>query len=191
MMYEFLAHAVAPGGTIECIQLPVPSGSPPNATIEVTSAKEAWITWVGDTNFDQDTGNEASGYTFRGLDPHDTLMPLLNKLISPASTFDSILQEHVEDYQAVATTPFTLDLGQKAQMDTPTDQLMSKYQIDATGNLDGNVYVEWLAFNFGRYLLASSARGTLPTNLQGKWGNALGNAWGAGMLYDPFDSQRR
>ncbi|KXN85658.1 putative alpha-fucosidase A [Leucoagaricus sp. SymC.cos] len=180
MMYELLAHATAPGGTVRCIQFPVSSGSPPNATIEVTgSAKEAWITWVGDTNFDQDAGNDASGFTFRGPDPHDTLLSLINIPAAPAATFDAILTEHVKDYQAVVKTPFSLDLGQTAQMNTPTDVLMNQYQIDAVGNLDANVYIEWLVFNFGRYLLASSARGALPANLQGKWGDGLGNAWGA------------
>lgn len=67
------------------------------------------------------------------------------------------------------------------QLDTSADELMKRYQIDATGNLAGNVYIEWLLFNFGRYLLASSARGGLPANLQGKWANGLGNAWSAGM----------
>jgi alpha-L-fucosidase 2 len=186
MMYEILARTTAPGGTVRCIQLPVPSGSPPNATIEVSgSAKEAWITWVGDTNFDQDAGNAASGFTFQGPDPHDTLIALLdNSTTDRSAIFDDILAEHVGDYQAVATTPFALDIGQTSQLDTPTDGLMKKYQVDAVGNLDANVYIEWLIFNFGRYLLTSSARGVLPANLQGKWGNGVENPWGAGKLFE-------
>jgi hypothetical protein len=35
-------------------------------------------------------------------------------------------------------------------------------------------------FNYGRYLLGSSARGTLPANLQGKWASGNANPWGAG-----------
>jgi alpha-L-fucosidase 2 len=186
MMYELLVHATAPGGTVRCVPFPVCFGCPLNATIEVSgSAKEAWITWVGDTNFEQDAGNAASGFTFQGPDPHDTLMTLLNNITTGHSaSFNSILAEHVNDYQAVAVTPFALDLGQTAQLNTPTDQLMKKYQVDAVGNLNANVYTEWLVFNFGRYLLASSARGVLPANLQGKWANGVGNAWGAGRFFE-------
>lgn len=183
MMYEILAQATAPRGTVRCVQSPVISGSPPNATLEVTgAAKEAWITWVGDTNFNQDAGNAASNFTFRGPDPHDSLMSLLAKP-SAVSSFTGLLAQHVSDYQITTTKPFALDLGQKPQLDMPTDVLMSKYQIDAVGNLAGNVYIEWLLFNYGRYLLSSSARSALPANLQGKWGNGLGQAWGAGAYH--------
>ena len=181
MVYEFLMEATAPDGTVKCIQFPVPPGSPPNATIEVTSAKEAWLSWVGGTNFDQDAGNEASSYTFQGTDPHETLLSFLNAPSLSFASFVDILAGHVKDYQGIIAK-FALDLGQKVQLDTSTDELMKRYQIDATGNLVGNVYIEWLLlFNFGRYLLASSLRGGLPANLQGKWANGLGNAWSAGM----------
>jgi alpha-L-fucosidase 2 len=182
MTYEFLFQAFSPDGTIRCVQLPQPSGSSPNATIEITGAsKEAWITWVGDTNFNQDAGNATSSYSFRGPDPHDSLLALLTDSSSTPS-FATILDEHVTDYQSVTTKPFALDLGQAPDLDTPTDILMSKYQIDAINNQAGNVYIEWLTFNFGRYLLSSSARGTLPTNLQGKWGDGFSQAWGAGLF---------
>lgn len=184
MLYEFLARANAPGGTVRCIQFPTTSDSPPNATIEVTgAAKEAWITWVGDTNFNLDAGDAESGFSFRGPDPHDTLVSLLAKHATSSPSFASILAQHVDDYKAFTTTPFALDLGQTAQLDKPTDVLVDKYQIDAVDNLAGNVYIEWLLFNYGRYLLASSARGVLPANLQGKWANGIGNAWSAGAFY--------
>ncbi|KAF9451559.1 glycoside hydrolase family 95 protein [Macrolepiota fuliginosa MF-IS2] len=180
MLYEFLVHASAPGGTVSCTAFPVAFGTPPNATIRVTGAtKEAWITWVGDTNFDLDAGDEASGFSFRGPDPHDTLTSLLAKSTTPSTSFASILAEHIEDYQSVTTAPFALNLGQTALLDIPTDVLMQQYQIDAVGNSAGNLYIEWLLFNYGRYLLSSSARGVLPTNLQGKWANGIGNAWSA------------
>ncbi len=67
-----------------------------------------------------------------------------------------------------------MDLGQAVDLENPTDVLRAAYQVGV-----GNTYLEWLAFNFGRYLLAGSARGLLPANLQGKWGNGLSNAWGA------------
>jgi len=190
MVYEFLVQATAPDGTVKCNQFTVPPGSPPNATIEVISAKEAWLSWVGDTNFDQDAGNDASSYTFQGIDPHATLLSFLSAPSPSSVSFDDILAEHVKDYQDV-TAKFTLDLGQRAQLTIPTDELMNRYEIDAKGNLAGNIYIEWLLFNFGRYLLASSARGDLPANLQGKWANGLGNAWSAGMSCDCSSNHRQ
>ena len=71
-------------------------------------------------------------------------------------------------------TGFGLDLGQTADFNTPTDELVAAYETDV-----GNPYLEWLLFNFGRYLLASSARGALPANLQGKWAKDASNPWSA------------
>lgn len=172
MIYEILLHATALGGNVNCIQLP---GSQSNATLEITeSAQEAWLTWVGDTNYNLDAGTPASNFSYRGPDPHDSLVSLLAKADVP---FTSILREHVNDYKAGVIAPFSLDLGQKAHFDVPTDVLMSRYQVDASGNADGNVFIDWLTFNFGRYLLFSSARGLLPANLQGKWAKDLENPW--------------
>ncbi|KAJ3576016.1 hypothetical protein NP233_g701 [Leucocoprinus birnbaumii] len=186
MLYEFLAHAMAPGGSVSCAQFSVPPGSPPNATLEVTgSAREAWLSWVGDTNYDLDAGTPASNFSYRGADPHNKLVSLLAKRNFTGVSFKSILQEHVADYKTITTTPFSLDLGQSAKVDTPTDILVGQYQVDATGNAAGNLFIDWLTFNFGRYLLFSSARGVLPANLQGKWAKDLENPWW-GSYGQPF-----
>ena len=63
----------------------------------------------------------------------------------------------------------------KPDFTVPTDQIVASYQMNV-----GNPYLEWLTFNFGRYLLATSARGALLANLQGKWGDGWTNAWSAG-----------
>ena len=70
---------------------------------------------------------------------------------------------------------FALDLGQKPDLETPTDVLRSQYEVDT-----GNPYLEWVLFNYGRYLLAGSARGDLPANLQGKWAFDASNPWSGG-----------
>ncbi|KXN85657.1 putative alpha-fucosidase A [Leucoagaricus sp. SymC.cos] len=165
MLYEILARATAPGGVVRCTQIPVSSGSPANATLDVVgNAKEAWLTWVGDTNYDLNAGTPASNFSYRGPDPHDKLVSLLAKPASTAVSFSSALEEHIEDYKAVITTPFSLDLGQSAQLDTPTDTLISQYRVDGMGNAAGNVFIDWLAFNLGRYLLFSSY--ALDINIQ-------------------------
>ena len=177
MLYEILLHATASGGDVNCIQL-LDLDSQQNATLEITgSAKEAWLTWVGDTNYNLDAGTPASNFSYRGSDPHDNLVSLLARAASPNLAFTNILREHVNDYKAGLTAPFSINLGQKAHLDVPTDVLMDRYQVDALGNADGNLFIDWLAFNFGRYLLFSSARGLLPANLQGKWAKDLENPW--------------
>lgn len=170
MLYEILAQVEAPGSAVSCSA--VPGSSPPNATLSVNGASEAWIAWVGDTNYDMVAGNAASDYSFQGPDPQGYLVSLLTPTNS--TSYSSILAEHVADYQSVMG-PFSLSLGQIPDFSTPTDQILSSYQTNA-----GNTYIEWLTFNFGRYLLTSSARGTLPANLQGKWADGSSNPWSAG-----------
>jgi alpha-L-fucosidase 2 len=182
MLYELLARVhttpVLSGRfpTTQCIQSSVAPGSPPNATIKVSSrsVSEAWISWVGGTEYSLEAGDAAHGFSFRGSDPHDALLALLNHP-TPVLTFSGILDQHVNDYKATLTDKFSLSLGQKPRLDVSTDVVKAGYQTDV-----GDTYLEWLMFNYGRYLLASSARGSLPANLQGKWANAHDNPWGAG-----------
>ena len=190
MLYSFIfrVSASAALSSVRCIQFPVPSGFPPNATIEVTGTnnsaglQEAHVTWVGSTDYSMDAGDTAHNFTFRGADPHSSLLALL--LLSPAiSSVQSLLDQHIQDYKATLTTPFCLSFSSSTwsirnPVDVPTDILLSQYAIEAGGK--ANVYLEWVMFNYGRYLLASSARGLLPANLQGKWANGISNAWSAG-----------
>lgn len=175
MTYEILARARATNGNISCVAAP---GSQ-NATLHVAGGSEAWITWVGDTNYDMNAGDAAHGYSFKGVDPHDRLVTLINASTNLMSSYDSILNKHIADYHGLVSK-FSLDIGQRPNLQTPTDQLVAGYQTDV-----GDSYVEWLLFNFGRYLLIGSSRGRLPANLQGKWASDAGNAWSGGeyILY--------
>ncbi|KZT06742.1 glycoside hydrolase family 95 protein [Laetiporus sulphureus 93-53] len=168
MTYEVLARVYAsPSATVSC------TASGANATISVENASEAWIFWVGGTNYDMYAGNAANGFSFAGPDPHDALLALLSGTNASDSTYADLLAAHVADYTSVMSS-FSLSLGQTPDFATPTDQLKDAYQYNV-----GNPYLEWVLFNFGRYMLASSARGTLPPNLQGKWVETWSNAWGA------------
>lgn len=166
MAYEMLARVRTDAGSIACSQ----SGS--NATITVNGAHEAWVTWVGDTEYSMDAGDAAHNFSFRGVDPHDSLVSLLSAATS--KSYNDLYSEHVQDYTSLMNA-FSLNLGQEVDLSTPTDELLSAYTVDV-----GNKYVEWLAFNFGRYMLAGSARGSLPANLQGKWAPDSSSSWGAG-----------
>ena len=170
MSYELLASVRTTGGSAVCTF--VLGSSPPNATIVVTGATSSYITWVGDTNYDMDAGDAAHNFSFQGPDPHEKLTTLLDA--ANKQSYDTLLSTHLTDYVATLGK-FSLDLGQTPDLKTPTDVLQSQYQVDT-----GNPYLEWLLFNYGRYMLASSVRGTLPANLQGKWAGGSSNAWGAG-----------
>ncbi|KZV74234.1 glycoside hydrolase family 95 protein [Peniophora sp. CONT] len=170
MLYEFLGRATAVGGNISCKVVPGTNGSA-NATLEVNGASEAWFTWVGDTEYDMNAGDAAHGFSFKGVDPHEALVTLLGAATGAHNSYEVILQQHVSDYTRIITK-FSLDLGQTPDLDTPTDKLYSSYRHNI-----GNPYIEWLLFNFGRYLLVSSSRGTLPPNLQGKWAQPIHNTW--------------
>ncbi|KAG5651905.1 hypothetical protein H0H81_006986 [Sphagnurus paluster] len=181
MIYEILARARAipisgsTPSTVECVQLPVTSGAPANATLQIAggTSREAWISWVGGTEYSMDAGDAAHNFSFRGPDPHATLIALIT---SPgaSATYAEMLDEHVTDYKATLTDKFSLSLGQIPNLALSTDQIKAAYKTDI-----GDPYLEWLLFNYGRYLLASSARGILPANLQGKWAHQSKNSWGS------------
>lgn len=179
MMYEIIGRAQAISSnelaSIQCQPTPNSANGAPNATITVAGASAAWLSWVGGTNFDLDAGDISHSFTFQGPDPHSALLGDLEVVTSPRLSYNSILSAHTIDF-AAAMSPFALSLGQSPDLSVPTDQLVGSYETDV-----GNAYLEWLLFNFGRYMLASSTRGILPANLQGKWGNSISNAWSAGQ----------
>ncbi|KIK01202.1 hypothetical protein K443DRAFT_122514 [Laccaria amethystina LaAM-08-1] len=78
-LYSFIFR-VSASSSVRCVQFPVPSGFPPNATIEVTGTnnstglQEAHATWVGSTDYSMDAGDAAHNFTFRGADPHSSLL---------------------------------------------------------------------------------------------------------------------
>ena len=175
MSFEVLGTVVVPsGGSASCKSVPNldTSGNAVNATITVTNTPSAYIVWVGGTNYDLSAGDAAHNFTFRGPDPHQELQTILSNAVR--QSYEEQLATHKADYQATLHKEFSLDLGQKPNLMSPTNEIKANYAIDK-----GNAYLEWVAFNFGRHLLASSARGLLPTNLQGKWARDADSPWGA------------
>ncbi|KAF9060966.1 glycoside hydrolase family 95 protein [Rhodocollybia butyracea] len=167
MLYELLGEVHSTQGHVSCSAL-----NAINATISVTGGNEAWISWVGSTEYSMDAGNVESDFSFQGPDPHEALVTLLNSITN--TSYQDSLAAHIADITDVLYSQFSLSLGQTPQIDLPTDQIRAAYEVDT-----GNPYLEWVAFNMGRYLLASSARGTLPANLQGKWAKDINSPWGA------------
>lgn len=170
MSFELLATVRSLDGKISCANNS--SGVP---TITVTNASSAWVILVGGTNYDINAGDAEHNFSFRGVDPHSTLLKLLQSAAS--QPYSSLLSTHQRDYKTVLNK-FSLDIGQRPDLSSPTDVLVSQYKTD-----DGNPYLEWVLFNYGRYLLASSARGNLPANLQGKWAFDVGAPWSGGASF--------
>ena len=179
MVYELLFRVSVPSGVspfiVQCSPLSVESGGTPNATIQVSGGytSEAWVTWVGASDYAMTTGNFVHNFTFRGEDPHEAVVNIAS---STTTSYQIALKDHISSFTALLHEPFSLSLGQTPKLDVPTDMLRARYQVDV-----GDPYLEWLIFNLGRYLLASSASGVLPANLQGVWADGWKNAWSAGV----------
>ncbi|KAL1693980.1 glycoside hydrolase family 95 protein [Schizophyllum commune] len=174
MLYEILFHALSEGGsTVSCASTDPfdTSAKTLNATLSA-SGTDLTIIWVGDTEYSMDAGDEAHDFSFRGDDPHDALLSRISSIQDV--TFASLLDEHLQDVASSTLNAFTLDLGQTPQLNVITATLIDAYTTD-----EGNPYLEWLLFNYGWYLLWSSARGRLPANLQGKWAHLYSPQWGS------------
>jgi alpha-L-fucosidase 2 len=88
--------------------------------------------------------------------------------------FPTLYQRHLEDFRGLMNRVH-LQIGDTAQNEKPTDERLKNVR---GGDADANL--ESLAFQFGRYLLASSSRiGGQPANLQGVWDEALLPPWGS------------
>ncbi|ELU38068.1 glycoside hydrolase family 95 protein [Rhizoctonia solani AG-1 IA] len=170
MLYEILAsirHAGPAGSSAACVV----DGKSGDAVLVTKGSTEAWVSWVGGTEYSMETGNAQSRYTFKGADPHGELVGLLAN--AEKESVGKGLANHIGDYRA-ALGGFSLDIGQKVEKTKTTAELRKEYKTDI-GNPGS--YLEWLLFNYGRYMLVSSTRGDLPANLQGKWARDTANPW--------------
>jgi len=122
----------------------------------------------------------------------------------PRLDYANLFAGHVRDVQALGGG-FALELGPPSKDSSwegaignlTTDALLKSYVYNplvdsasgaGTSADDGpkagvalarNTYLEWILFNYGRYMFVSSARGKLPLNLQGVWADGVSNAWSA------------
>ena len=90
-----------------------------------------------------------------------------------AKPFSELRKAHQRDYQAFFNR-VSLDLGASTaqQRALPTDERLAAFTRD--GN---DPELEALYFQFGRYLLISSSRDSLPANLQGLWNASNTPPW--------------
>jgi alpha-L-fucosidase 2 len=152
-----------------------------NGVLTIQNATEFWFVWSGETEYDIDAGTAEDNYSFRGTDPHSKVAPIISATNS--LTYSNFLKRQVNDYTRGTSSSFSLDLGQSADYDHSTDELLVVYQasqILGQTSDKGRTLLEWLLFNYGRHLMFSSARGNLPANLQGVWSYGSWAPWSGG-----------
>jgi alpha-L-fucosidase 2 len=93
--------------------------------------------------------------------------------VDRAPAWPALLAAHQQDYRRQFDR-VSVDLGATGatRRALPTDQRIETYT--AQGN---DPELEAQFYQYGRYLLISSSRGSLPANLQGLWNNSLTPPW--------------
>ncbi len=122
---------------------------------------------AADTNY---VNQRVQGW--KGVHPHDRITAQLSA--AAKSSFDTLLTEHVKDYQRLFDR-FQLDLGKTtaAVRALPTNARLMAYREKAA-----DPELEKLLFQYARYLMISSSRpGGLPANLQGLWNMSNQPPW--------------
>lgn len=106
---------------------------------------------------------------FQGEPP----LPRVTAQVSAAARWPALQAAHERDY-AARFGRVAVDFGAApaARRALTTDKRIEAYT--AEGN---DPELEAQFFQFGRYLLISSSRGSLPANLQGLWNNSLTPPW--------------
>ncbi|KAG2178795.1 hypothetical protein INT43_001641 [Umbelopsis isabellina] len=168
MEYEGQVIVTSQGGKLSCSK----------GLITVSGSKQFTAVVSAGTNFDQDNGNAQANFSFKGVDPHAAVSQYVKAASS--KSFTALQKTHTTDYQKLYKG-FTLSWNAKSS-GKPTNELVADYRKNPD-----NPYLEWLAFNFGRYLLIQSSRpGSLPGNLQasGKWAQGLTSAWSSDYHLD-------
>jgi len=113
----------------------------------------------------------AGATDYRGDDP---ALSTKQALTMAGREYESALQRHLEDYQALFNR-FSLDLGNAEVGNLPTDERLERIK---KGGVDPGLIS--LYVQFARYLLISSSRpGSLPANLQGLWVEGITPPWNA------------
>ena len=146
-------------------------------TIPESGHKKLTLVLAAGTDYDEAHGAAEYNYSFRGADPGRYVQNDVNTAGSKSEK--ELLSTHIADYSALANA-FTLDLPDTANSaNVETAELIARYANPNT-TAPGDPYLENLVFDYGRHLYISSGRSnSLPPNLQGKWANALENAWSA------------
>ncbi len=107
---------------------------------------------------------------YQGSDPLAVSLDQLRR--AAIRPYADLLKRHIDD-QAGLFGKVRLRLWDGANDDVPTDA-----RLKSQGSGPGDLRLQELYFQYGRYLLLSSSRrGSLPANLQGLWANKIQTPW--------------
>ncbi len=137
-----------------------------NKTIRFTNCDSLTLILGAGTSYNIDAAKK-----FQGEHP----LPRVSAQVTAAATrsWTELRSEHQKDFRALFGR-VNIDLGKASpeRLMLTTDQRIEAYTQQ--GNDPG---LEAQFFQFGRYLLISSSRDSLPANLQGLWNNSLSPPW--------------
>ncbi|KAG8875141.1 hypothetical protein FRB97_005375 [Tulasnella sp. 331] len=182
MQFSFIAKVTVTGATTTC--------SSSTGAISISAgATDVFWSIVGDTQYDINKGTRETGYTFsNGKDTAAVAKTLIATV--DALSASQIAAKHASDWSALYSG-FELVLGDISEI---SDTKTTNASIEAFTWEKGDLLLENNVFNYGRYLLISCARGTLPASLQGVWsiytyddtisGYDLGAPWGSDFHAD-------
>jgi alpha-L-fucosidase 2 len=88
--------------------------------------------------------------------------------------FNTLYRRHVDDFSGLMSRVY-LQIGDESTNEKPTDERLRAFRSQGS-----DINLEALAFQFGRYILASSSRaGGQAANLQSIWNEAILPPWGS------------
>jgi len=134
--------------------------------IKVEGADSVTLVLGAGTSFVMDAARR-----FNGEHPLARVTEQVNK--AAARPLAELRAEHEQDFASLVGR-VELDLGDTpaARRALPTDARLLAYTKQG-----GDPELEAQYFQYGRYLLVSSSRGSLPANLQGLWNNSYAPPW--------------
>ena len=136
----------------------------PNGGISIQNADAVTIILAGKTNFSTTSPTYIHDAARVPVDVEN----IVSKAI--AKDYATLKSTHIADYKSLFDR-VSLKIGTTSNT-VPTNQLITKYSSDKDN------FLNELYFQFGRYLMISSARGiALPSNLQGIWNNSNTPPW--------------
>ncbi|MDO6487535.1 glycoside hydrolase family 95 protein [Colwellia sp. 6_MG-2023] len=174
IQFEGQFKVIPVGGTMKA------ATSKSQGSISVSNADSAVILIAVGTNYQFDSQVFLTENDSKKLDgfahPHDKVTGYIAD--AAAKSYEQLLANHQADYLALFNR-VNVDFGAILPTVT-TDKL-----VDAYPEGKSSLYLEELAFQFGRYMLICSSRaGTLPPHLQGIWNVYDKPPWSSQYLHD-------
>ncbi len=138
-----------------------------NGYLTISNANSVMLFLRGKTNYNP----VSPTYTYGAK----AIRPEVDESINKAQVkgYEALKSVHIADYQSLFNRVKFELAGTYNTM--PTDELITDYNRN---NAYTNLFLEQLYFNYGRYLMISSARGVdSPSNLQGIWNHSNNPPW--------------